>query len=68
MNKIKITLIHILIIEAVILSIVMTYSNFRLWKRYDEVTKELNILEERINNIAISNRLQYEDLLDIIER
>lgn len=68
MNKKELILIYILGIEIIILSLVINYSNFRLWKRYDEVTKELNTLEERVNNMVISNRLYYEDILDLIER
>jgi hypothetical protein len=68
MNKIKNILMIILIIEALLINVVIAININRLWVRNEELTNKIDILEERINNIAISNRLQYEDLLDIIER
>ena len=68
MNKLKNILMIILIIEALLINVVIAVHINRLWVRNEELTNKIGILEERINNIAISNRLQYEDLLDIMER
>lgn len=68
MNKIKNVLFYLVIIEALLISILMTISITRLYKRCSDLEMQNSILGERLTNIAISNRLNYEDILEIIER
>ena len=68
MNKIKNVLFYLVIIEALLISILITISITRLYKRCSDLEIQNNILSERLTNIAISNRLNYEDILEIIER
>ena len=57
MNKIKNVLFYLVIIEALLISILITISITRLYKRCSDLEIQNNILSERLTNIAISNSL-----------
>lgn len=61
MNKIEKILLYTILVMFLVITILLTNKLIKIYERYDK-------LEERINNVAISNRLYYEDILELIER
>ena len=60
MNRVNKILLYLILVIQLIINILIANKLITIYQSY-------STLEERVNNIAISNRLNYEDLLEKIE-
>ena len=60
MNRFNKILLYLILVIQLIINILIANKLITIYQSY-------STLEERVNNIAISNRLNYEDLLEKIE-
>ena len=59
MNRINKILLYLVLVLYLIVTILISDKLIKIYEKYDR-------LEERINQVAISNRLYYEDILDLM--